>query len=82
MEDLKNSTRALRRHHAARLKKVRKEYWSHRHGVSQANQMDERQLGMVIATPKLCSCFGCGNPRKWFNEKTIDEMKWQQFSAW
>ena len=26
-------------------------------------------------TTKTCSCTGCGNPRKWFGEKTMQEKK-------
>lgn len=26
-------------------------------------------------TTKLCSCMMCGNPRKWYNEKTLQEKK-------
>lgn len=26
-------------------------------------------------TTKLCSCMGCGNPRKYFDEKTIQEKR-------
>ena len=33
-------------------------------------------------TPKLCSCWMCGNPRKWFNEKTIQERKMYQEGAY
>jgi len=26
---------------------------------------------------KTCSCAGCGNPRKYFNEETIQEKRWK-----
>lgn len=57
-------SRALRRHHLARMKaKARKVYhW---------NDEPERLANHL----KVCSCPMCGNPRKWFNEKTLQERK-------
>ena len=34
-----------------------------------------RIIGIRSHTPTLCSCWMCGNPRKYFNAKTIQEMK-------
>lgn len=31
-------------------------------------------------TTKVCSCFMCGNPRKFFNEKTIQEKRFDDAS--
>jgi len=54
-------SRANRRHEAARLKAKRSKYSG---------------TGAVMAeTPKSCSCYMCGNPRKWFQERTIQEQK-------
>jgi len=38
----------------------------------------ERVVGLHAATPKICSCHGCGNPRKWFRELTLQEQKWHE----
>ena len=35
----------------------------------------DRVMGMRAHTPKFCSCWMCGNPRKYFNEKTMQEKK-------
>lgn len=67
---MKDSNRALRRHHTQRVKRKRKDYWS--------GDLDERRLGMVAHTPKPCSCSMCGNPRKYFEEKTVQEEKFAQ----
>ena len=36
----------------------------------------ERAVGLHASTPKICSCHGCGNPRKWFRQLTLQEQKW------
>jgi len=35
----------------------------------------ESQLHLMTHTRKRCSCAMCGNARKWFNEKTMQERK-------
>lgn len=65
--------RAFRLFHAKRLRASRAHYWSHI--PHSPDQMDPRQAGAVIQHPKVCSCFQCGNPRKWFNERTLAERK-------
>lgn len=68
----KDRKRAIRRHHIARLKKTRKHYFT-------VNWWPEefmaRRLGIVVQYPKMCSCIGCGNARKWFGYRTIDELR-------
>lgn len=29
----------------------------------------------MVSTPKICSCHACGNPRKFFLEKTLHEKE-------
>jgi len=60
---------AQRRHHAARLKAKRKSYHG---GNASASPV---QLGKTVHTPARCSCYACGNPRKWFGEATIQERR-------
>lgn len=42
--------------------------------------MESKQLGMVVHTPQLCSCSGCGNTRRhaWFKGErpTLEERRW------
>ncbi len=66
---MKLSKRAIRRHHYIRLKKKRKYYW----GVGRELEADE--LGFVVSTPHPCSCYCCGNPRKWFLEISTQEKR-------
>lgn len=70
---MKDYSRALRRHHDARLKKKRQYYYSYRQG-----RLSPRQLGLVLHTPALCSCYMCGNPRKYFGERSVQERRWMQ----
>lgn len=55
---MKDMSRALRRHHAARLKRARRFYFARDNGA------DPRSLGMVLHTPAVCSCWMCGNARR------------------
>ena len=65
---MKNMKRALRRHHAARLKVMRHFHWGRdiRHDV--------KSLGKAVDTPCPCSCWMCGNPRRYFNQLTRQEQ--------
>lgn len=72
MSSFKPSSRALRRHHYERLKNTRSHYWGHSVPLSPS------ALGKVADTPCLCSCFMCGNPRKWHGEPSFQELKANQ----
>ncbi len=74
MTEEKDLARALRRHHAARLKQNRQFYW----GRSSHDPLTSRQRGILLHTAHVCSCFGCGNPRRWFGEKSMQERRWLQ----
>jgi hypothetical protein len=66
----KPTIRALRRHHIARLKKNRRFYW----GRDLMREHAKLQRS-VVNTPCLCSCWTCGNRRKHFGKKTIQELR-------
>lgn len=34
-----------------------------------------RELGRLREQPQWCSCTVCGNPRRWFGERTIQERR-------
>lgn len=79
--------RAERRHHYRRLQDKRKGYWGHpttkpiiwwEGHVDEL--MDEAQLGMVANTPQPCSCFSCGNPRRYFKLQ-VDRLTKQELIA-
>lgn len=64
--------RSVRRHHAGRLKKSRRHHWGR--DISG----EAKRLGQAVDTPTPCSCYMCGNPRKYFNEKTVQERRLSQ----
>lgn len=69
--------RALRRHHYNRLKVKRRFYWS-----GDWKALDERQRGLVVDTPCPCSCWMCGNPRRYFGELTIQEKRHDESASY
>jgi hypothetical protein len=72
MTHSKDTARALRRHHVARLKKARRLDF----GVPPSDQDDPRRIGRHVTTPAACSCWMCGNPRRFFKDKTVQEKIW------
>ena len=65
--------RALRRHHDRRKKAwVRKILG---HYFMYATDLSERRMGMYSRTPKVCSCFMCGNPRHFHQKPAIQERR-------
>jgi hypothetical protein len=38
----------------------------------------EKVVGQHAATPHNCSCYMCGNPRRFFREITFQEQKWNE----
>ena len=71
--------RAYRRHkRQVALKKATKiamGWW----GIKDPNNEDVKQKALrIYKNRKPCSCDMCGNPRKYWNELTIQERRWQQ----
>ena len=69
---IKYSKRAIRRHHYQRLKKKRQHYWQ---WPTDNQLLVGASLGICVNTPASCSASCCGNPRRHFGEKTIQEIK-------
>lgn len=69
MESMK---RALRRHHAKRLKKNRKQHWG--------MPLEPKALGRVLNTATPCSCWMCGNPRRRFGTKSLQERRYAAYA--
>ena len=71
-------TRAERRHHEWRMKqKVAKFRWL-RDKLDYWPKDTNRIIGIVSKTKHPCSCYSCGNPRKHFNQKTLQEMRFEE----
>ena len=68
---MEHFNRAERRAQVARLKRARRHHWS-------KGQKTDRQLGMLVSTPKMTSnCLCCMNPRR-RGELTIHELSDRQ----
>lgn len=71
----KDMNRAYRRHHTERLKHNRRFYY----GRDLANEPVE--LGRTVTTPARHTDAGCGNPRKFHGERTVQELRAMQRGA-
>lgn len=60
-------TRQERLHHLERCKLNRKNDF--------LSGKDSKSQGIHVKTPASCSCWMCGNPRRYFNMPTIQEIK-------
>lgn len=67
-------TKDIRLHHISRLKNNRNHYW----GLDLTH--DDRRSGIVVDTPAPCSCWMCGNPRKYFGHRTLQEISFDEVS--
>ena len=74
------SPRAVRRHHEQRVKRrVSRYYGGYAHG-------QPRHLGKLAHARRPCSCWMCGNPRRYCGEPTLQERRaaaaaWTEASA-
>jgi len=66
---MKEIIRGIRRHHLQRLKKAR----AFDHAIGASRQGDSAALGRHVNAPVKCSCWMCGNPRRYFDEKSRQE---------
>ena len=68
---VKNRKRSVRRHHKQRMKdEIKDKYLNN----WQYKDVDERTLGIESDTQKRCSCWMCGNPRKYFGDIDRNEI--------
>lgn len=78
----RNTMKNIRRHHIVRLKHKRKRdtmYASRFDNIGQHNTLSAQKiLAIHVATPTICSCWMCGNPRKYgsgWEKLTIQERR-------
>lgn len=56
--------------------KHKRRAWRHlRNNCFSPEERTPRRVGIHAATPKVCSCFMCGNPRRYEGEKTVQERR-------
>jgi hypothetical protein len=73
----KNHERALRRHYLARIKKKRTGYCGgYARDLIQAEQL--RHIGRFARAMSSCSCWMCGNSRRFFGEITMQEKRFAE----
>ena len=63
----RDNKRSVRRHHVERLK-VSRRFIGGRELAA-----DSKALHRAVNTPTPCSCYMCGNPRRYFNEDSRQE---------
>jgi hypothetical protein len=72
-------TRAERRHNTEKFKRRCQAYIrNHFTFGSEGLTNDTKFVGKLTRSRKPCSCFMCGNPRKYFNEKMVGERRQEQ----
>jgi hypothetical protein len=67
-------TRAERRHAAEKAKRRALREVSQRYAGTRWEN-DVRVIGRVARTPVICSCIGCGNPRRSYGAITAPEQR-------
>jgi len=73
---MKNMKRALRRHHFKRRQAAEFKKWSRIWQDDKEHAIMCSRVYRDLRTP--CSCYMCGNPRKYFKELTIQERKFYE----
>lgn len=68
--EIVDRTRALRRHHNARIKRNRQHYWA-----ANGYEPGARRRACALKTPARCSCPACGNPRKFLGLRSLQEIR-------
>ena len=65
---------AIKRHHDSRIKSKTKQILERLWVIDE--EVSASEIGRCASVHcKGCSCFMCGNPRRHFNEKTIQERR-------
>lgn len=72
---MRQSKRALRRHHLKRIKTKWLKKVKARGQVTYASgNSEEKYVGMLARTPQMCSCYGCSGSRR-HHGKTLKEIR-------
>ena len=69
-EQLREKGLSIRRLNRARMKKKATAVVS-----KWGCEVDAGGVGRLADNLAACSCYMCGNPRKWFKKKTVQELK-------
>ena len=69
---MNKSSKGNRRHHMLRLKHLRRH---DRSFIYSQKEPDKREVGKHVNTPTACSCWMCGNPRRYYGHQTLQERR-------
>ena len=62
-----------------RFQERKKKRWVSKHFANYwVNGLDSIKVGLRAHTPTICSCPACGNPRKHWKQRTIQELRFLQ----
>jgi hypothetical protein len=70
---MKNYKRASRRFHTQRVYRKRKKMWIAQMLIEDG--ISDENLQKHLKNPVPCTCWMCGNPRKYQKERTLQELK-------
>lgn len=74
-----SKTRAERRHHHQRmLDRVKSFHWLKKKFWNGTDEERELHLKKIAETRHPCSCHTCGNPRKYWKDKTMQEHRFEE----
>lgn len=69
----------FRRFQEAKKKLFAKMIWKQRRRWADNREPDPKAVGYIAHSPASCSCEVCGNPRKWWNQKSMQERRMDEF---
>jgi len=72
--------RAFRREQKQKRKKKAKTFVKRNHGYDKVNKEEEEFFERNADHLPTCSCWMCGNERKQWNNKTIQEKKFEEYT--
>lgn len=62
-----------------RFQERKKKKWVRKHFYNYwITELDGTRIGIRAHSPAICSCHGCGNPRKHWKQRTIQELRFLQ----
>ena len=76
---MKTMKRALRRHHRQRMMARARRILAT--GIGPTDPEFEDRVRRSYDNLSVCSCWMCGNPRKWRGLPTVQERRWSQRGA-
>jgi hypothetical protein len=67
--------RAWNRYQERKKKREVTRWWSNNWWVEKYGDLPQKWISQTATTPKHYPCVLCGNPRRWFKKKTVQEER-------